>query len=90
MGLVLLVVTGSLLGWLATIALRIDSGREIGRNIVWGMAGAVLLGVIASNGLVLGGVDATTLLFGLLGSVLFVGIYNFIQRKRGLGQMRQN
>ncbi len=85
MGLVLLLVTGALLGWLTTIALRIESGREIGRNIVWGAVGAVLLGTVASSGLILGGVSATTLLFGLLGAVIFVAVYNFIQRKRQLG-----
>ena len=84
MGFVLLAATGSLFGWLTTIALRRESGREIGHNILWGMAGSLLAGIIAANGMVLGSVAATTLLFGLLGAAIAVGLYNFIQHKRAL------
>lgn len=82
MGLVILVITGSLFGWLTTIALRTESGREIGRNIVWGMAGSVLVGVAVANGMVLGSVRPLTLLLGLAGAAASVGLYNLIRHRR--------
>ena len=84
MGFVLLAVVGALLGWLTTIAFRTEGGREIGRNIMFGMAGSIVAGVIAANGMVLGSVAPATLLIGLLGAAIAVGLYNFFQRRQTL------
>ena len=82
MGLILLIVTGTLLGWLTTIALHIEDGREIGRYMLWGLVGSVLVGVAVSNGLVLGSVTPIALLSGLLGAAIFVAAYRYIHLRR--------
>ncbi|MDG6080141.1 hypothetical protein E3U23_13180 [Erythrobacter litoralis] len=82
MGLLLLLVTGILVGWLTTIALRIEDGGEIGRTVAFGAAGSVIVGFAVSSGMVLGSVTAIALLAGLLGAAVFVALFVFVRRRR--------
>jgi len=74
MGLVFLIVIGGMLGWLAAIIVGADSGPARLRNIMIGIAGALVAGVVI-NPLIGGsdllggqyGIDA--LLIALFGSV---------------------
>lgn len=74
MGLVFLIVIGGMLGWLAAIIVRADSGTARLRNILIGIAGALVTGLVI-NPLIGGsnlldgqyGIDA--LLIALIGSV---------------------
>ena len=72
MGLSLLILTGALLGWLATIVLQIEDGREIGRYIVFGLVGAVIAGFATAEGLIFGSVTALTLLAGVAGAIVTI------------------
>lgn len=81
MGLIILIITGALLGWLATIALKIEDGISILRNVLAGMAGSLIVGVATSGGVFLGAIGATTLLYAILGALVFVGLYNVIRQK---------
>ena len=54
MGLLILLVVGALLGWLATIILRIEDGRSILANALVGVLGSLIVGAIAGNGAVFG------------------------------------
>ena len=82
MGLLILIITGALLGWIITILRRVEDGRQIGRYMVWGMVGSVLVGVIVANGLVLGSVSPIALLAGFLGATAFVVAYDLLHRRR--------
>ena len=74
MGLVFLIVIGGMLGWLAAIIVRAESARARLRNMLIGIAGALVTGLVI-NPLIGGsslldghyGVDA--LLIALAGSV---------------------
>ena len=81
MGLIILIVTGALLGWLATIALRIEEGRAILRNVVTGIVGSLGVGLATSGGVFLGAIRASTLLWAALGAIILIGLYNIVREK---------
>lgn len=81
MGLIILIVTGALLGWLATIALKIEDGRGILRNVVAGIVGSLGVGLATSGGLFLGAVRASTLLWAMLGAIVLIALYNVVRQK---------
>ena len=77
MGLVFLIVIGGMLGWLAAIIVRAESGEARLRNILIGIAGALGAGLvinplIGGSSLLEGyyGIDA--LLIALTGSVVLL------------------
>ena len=80
MGLLILVVVGALLGWLATIILRIEDGRSILANALVGVLGSLVTGLIAGNGAVFGTVSGVALLWAVLGSVVAIGVFNLIRQ----------
>ena len=81
MGLLILVVVGALLGWLATIILRIEDGRSILANALVGVLGSLVTGLIAGNGAVFGTVSGVALLWAVLGSVGAIGVFNLIRQR---------
>ncbi|QZD96404.1 GlsB/YeaQ/YmgE family stress response membrane protein [Qipengyuania gelatinilytica] len=81
MGLIILIVTGALLGWLATIALQIDDGRGILRNVVAGIIGSLGVGLATSGGVFLGAIRASTLLWAAVGAIVLIGLYNVVREK---------
>ena len=81
MGLIILIVTGALLGWLATIALQIEDGRAILRNVIVGVIGSLGVGLLTSGGVFLGTIRASTLLYAMAGAIVVIAIYNAIRQK---------
>ena len=81
MGLLILVVVGALLGWLATIILIIEDGRSILANALVGVLGSLVTGLIAGNGAVFGTVSGVALLWAVLGSVVAIGVFNLIRQR---------
>lgn len=81
MGLIILVVTGALLGWLGTIALKIEEGRAILRNVLAGIAGSLVVGIATSGGVFLGAIRGSTLLWAVLGAIVAIGLYNFVRQR---------
>ncbi len=81
MGLIILIVTGALLGWLATIALQIEDGRSILRNVVAGLIGSLAVGMATSGGVFLGAIRASTLVWAMLGAMALIALYNLVGRK---------
>ena len=81
MGLLILLVVGALLGWLATIILRIENGRSILANALVGVLGSLIVGAIAGNGAVFGTVSGVALLWAVLGSVVAIGLFNLVRQR---------
>ena len=81
MGLIILVVTGALLGWLGTITLKIEDGRAILRNVLAGIAGSLVVGIATSGGVFLGAIRGSTLLWAVLGAIVAIGLYNFVRQR---------
>ena len=81
MGLLILLVVGALLGWLATIILRIEDGRSILANALVGVLGSLIVGAIAGNGAGFGTVSGVALLWAVLGSVVAIGLFNLVRQR---------
>ena len=81
MGLLILIVVGAILGWLATIVLRIEDGRTIAMNAGVGVLGSLLAGLVASGGSVVGAVSGIALLWAVVGAAVTIGIFNFVRQR---------
>jgi uncharacterized membrane protein YeaQ/YmgE (transglycosylase-associated protein family) len=80
-GLVFLIVIGGMLGWLAAIITRADSGSARLRNILIGIAGALVTGLvinplIGGSNLLEGQYSIASLLIALTGSVAVLLLVN--------------
>jgi uncharacterized membrane protein YeaQ/YmgE (transglycosylase-associated protein family) len=84
MGLIILLVVGGIIGWLASLVMR-DAGQGILLNIVVGVVGAVIAGfvinpLIGGGNIMRGNFNAMSLLASFLGAVVLLGIVNLIRR----------
>jgi uncharacterized membrane protein YeaQ/YmgE (transglycosylase-associated protein family) len=87
--LIILLIVGGVLGWLASIVMRTDAQQGIFLNIVVGIVGAVLAGLlitplIGGGTITQGSFSAASLLISFLGAVVLLAIVNLVRR----GSMR--
>lgn len=85
MTLILIILIGGLLGWLASKIMRTDAQQGILLNIVVGIVGAVLAGFLLSplfgTGTITGGdFSLGSLLVSLLGAIVLLAIVNLLRR----------
>jgi uncharacterized membrane protein YeaQ/YmgE (transglycosylase-associated protein family) len=84
---ILIIVIGGILGWLASIVMRTDAQQGILLNIVVGIVGAVLGGLllgplIGGGSITSGNFDVMSLLVSFLGAVILLAIVNLFTRRR--------
>ena len=83
--LLILIVVGGILGWLASIVMRTDAQQGIFLNVVVGIVGALLAGFVL-NPLIGGGnimskdFGISALLVSFLGAVVLLAIVNLVRR----------
>ncbi|HEX8446095.1 MAG TPA: GlsB/YeaQ/YmgE family stress response membrane protein [Sphingomonas sp.] len=83
MGLIIWLIIGGVIGWLASIIMRTDGQQGIFLNIVVGIVGAFIGGLIISGGSINNQpLNITTFLVSLLGAVILLAIVNLIRRGR--------
>ncbi len=81
MGILVWLIVGGVVGWLASIVMRTDAQQGILMNIVVGIVGAVLAGLIIGGGTInQDPLDLTSILWSLLGAVILLAIVNLIRR----------
>jgi len=81
MGLIVWLIVGGVVGWLASIIMRTNGQQGILLNIVVGIVGAFLGGLIMGRGTINnGGLTVTTFLVSLLGAVVLLAIVNLVRR----------
>ena len=84
MGIVIWLVVGGLVGWLASIVMRTDGQQGLLLNVVVGIVGALLAGFVVSPLLGVGtineGITVATFLVSLLGAILLLAIVNLFRR----------
>jgi len=81
MGLIVWLIVGGIVGWLASIIMRTDGQQGILLNIVVGIIGAFLGGLIMGRGTINNsGLTVTTFLVSLLGAVVLLAIVNLLRR----------
>jgi len=86
MGLLFMIVIGAILGWLTTIVLRIEAPRGILLNVVAGVAGALVMGLLVapllgSASLLGDSYGVWSVLLSLAGAVVAVAALNYLARE---------
>lgn len=85
MNLIIWLVVGGLLGWVASLIMRTDAQQGVLLNIIVGIAGAVLAGWLISPMVGVptinqGVFSLGALLVSLLGAVVLLAIVNLVRR----------
>jgi len=80
MGIIVWLIVGGIVGWLASLIMRTDAQQGIILNIVVGVIGAVLAGLLLGKGNINQGLSIETFLWSLIGAVILLAIVNLIRR----------
>ena len=85
--LIVWLVVGGLIGWLASVLMRTDAQQGVLLNVVVGIVGAALAGFIVSPLLGIPTINQNVFSFGallvsLIGAVILLAIVNLIRRGR--------
>ncbi len=87
MGIILWLIIGGVVGWLASIVMKRDASQGIFLNIVVGIIGAMLGGwligpMIGAPSINSGELSVPSLLVSFLGAVVLLAIVNLFTRRR--------
>jgi uncharacterized membrane protein YeaQ/YmgE (transglycosylase-associated protein family) len=87
MNLIIALIIGGIIGWLASIVMRTDAQQGILLNIVVGIVGSLLGGfllgpLLGGGNLLNGALDIRTILVALLGAIILLAIVNLFRRGR--------
>ena len=83
MTLIIAIIVGGIIGWLASIIMRTDAQQGIFLNIVVGIVGAFIASLIFSGGSINNApLNVTSFLVSLLGAVILLAIVNLFRRGR--------
>ena len=81
MGLILWLVIGGVIGWLASMIMRTDAQQGIILNIVVGIVGAFIGGMIFAGGNINNApLTLYSFLVSLLGAIILLAIVNLFRR----------
>ena len=79
--LIIWLVIGGVIGWLASIIMRTDAQQGIFLNIIVGIIGAFIGGLIINGGnFGNAGLDIKSFLVSLLGAIILLAIVNLVRR----------
>jgi len=82
MGFIVWLIVGGLIGWIASMIMRTDAQQGVILNIVVGIIGAVIAGLILGGGNINNSnpLDLTNILYSLLGAVVLLAVVNLVRR----------
>jgi uncharacterized membrane protein YeaQ/YmgE (transglycosylase-associated protein family) len=81
MGIIIWLIIGGIVGWLASLIMRTDAQQGILLNIVVGIVGAFLGGLIFNRGDINNApLNVTTFVVSLIGAILLLAILNLFRR----------
>jgi uncharacterized membrane protein YeaQ/YmgE (transglycosylase-associated protein family) len=87
MTIILILIVGGILGWIASLIMKTDGQQGVILNVMVGIVGALLGGFLLTP--LLGGApitegafDLRSILVSLLGAVILLAIVNLIRRGR--------
>ena len=81
MGIIVWLIVGGIVGWLASIIVRRDAQQGIILNIVVGIVGAVIAGLIINHGNINNSpLTVMSFLVSLVGAVILLAIVNLFTR----------
>ncbi|WP_019516290.1 GlsB/YeaQ/YmgE family stress response membrane protein [Sphingomonas sp. Mn802worker] len=83
MNLIIWLIVGGVIGWLASIIMRTDAQQGIFLNIIVGIVGAFVGGLIFTGGSINNApLNLYSFLISLLGAVVLLAIVNLFRRGR--------
>lgn len=85
MNLIILLVVGGIIGWIASMIMRTDGQQGIVLNVVVGIVGALLAGfiitpLIGGASIMDGAINIQSVLVSLVGAVVLLAIVNLVRR----------
>ncbi len=81
MGIILWLIIGGVIGWIASMIMRTDAQQGIFLNIIVGIVGAFIGGLILSGGSINSApLTLTSFIVSLLGSIVLLAIVNLVRR----------
>ncbi|AJC46443.1 MULTISPECIES: GlsB/YeaQ/YmgE family stress response membrane protein [Xanthomonas] len=81
MGIIIWLIVGGIVGWLASIIMRRDAQQGIILNIVVGIVGALIAGWLFGGG-INQAITLWTFLYSLIGAIILLAIVNLFTRGR--------
>ncbi|UUL84276.1 GlsB/YeaQ/YmgE family stress response membrane protein [Sphingomonas qomolangmaensis] len=82
MGLIVWLIVGGVVGWLASMVMRTDAQQGVLLNIVVGIVGAFIAGLIFNGGSINQQITITSFLTSLVGAIILLAIVNLVRRGR--------
>ncbi len=83
MGIILWLIIGGVIGWLASMVMRTDAQQGIVLNIVVGIVGAFIGGIIFAGGSINNApLTVYSFLASLVGAIILLAIVNLVRRGR--------
>ena len=85
MGIIILLIVGGLIGWVASMIMRTDVQQGIILNIVVGIVGALVAGflltpLIGGRPITSGEISIPSIAVSLLGAVVLLAVVNLVRR----------
>jgi len=85
LNLIILLIVGGIIGWVASLIMRTDAQQGIFLNVVVGIVGAMLAGfivtpLIGGASITEGGINIQSILISLVGAVILLAIVNLFRR----------
>jgi uncharacterized membrane protein YeaQ/YmgE (transglycosylase-associated protein family) len=84
MGIIIWLVIGGIVGWLASIVMKRDGSQGVIMNVIVGIVGALLGGFLISPlvgvGTINDGVSIGSILVSLVGAIILLAIVNLFKR----------
>lgn len=85
MNLIILLIVGGVIGWVASTIMRTDAQQGVFLNVVVGIVGALLAGfiitpLIGGASITDGALNITSILISLAGAIVLLGVVNLFRR----------
>ncbi|WP_420138617.1 GlsB/YeaQ/YmgE family stress response membrane protein [Sphingomonas sp.] len=80
MGFLVWLIVGGVVGWLASIIMRTDAQQGIFLNVIVGIVGAFIAGLIFNGGTINQAITLYTFLVSLVGAIILLAIVNLVRR----------
>lgn len=85
MNIIIWLIVGGFIGWVASLVMRTDASQGVGLNIVVGIVGALLGGWLISPMVGIGTINQSNfslggLLVSLVGAIILLAIVNLVRR----------
>ncbi len=80
MGFIILIVLGGIIGWLASIVMRIDDVQGILLSAGVGIFSTIAAGLVTSSGSLIGGISGISLVLSFLGAIAVLAVFHYFRR----------